>query len=150
MVSKTTKTAPLLSRKSGMLLNSLGPSFAGALTPVDPAKVVMDCGLPESCTEKSALPRPDTGVLPGFVALTVTTTLSCPYVTFAIRKTETESSTTNNGERQRHTIIGHLHAIGLEAGQARYYQGTSPFVTNLYSSPLRLANKSKADQAVRL
>src|SRR3974377_1197002 len=124
MVSKTTKTAPLLSRKSGTVLNSLGPSFAGALIAVDPAKVVMDCGLTESCTEKSALLRPGTGVLPGFVALTVTTTLSCPYVTFAIRKTEAESSRTNNEERRRHTIIGHLHAQGQQARQARYHHGT--------------------------
>src|SRR5271157_3959394 len=126
MVSKTTKRAPLLSRKSGTLLNSLGPSFAGALIAVDPAKVVIDCGFPESCTEKSGLPRPSTGVLPGLVALTVRTTLSCAEATVANSKMKTESSTANE-KRRRHTIIGHLHALGQEAGQARYYHGSSPW-----------------------
>src|SRR6516225_10162281 len=78
MVSNTTNIAPLLSRKSGTLLNSLGCSCGGAGDlDLGPENIATVRALPESCTENSPLLRSSTGEFPAVVAVTLTTTFCC-------------------------------------------------------------------------
>src|SRR5450759_4854793 len=77
MVSSTTKMAPD-SVTSGALVNWLAVGCGGAAgISAGATKFKMVCGLPASCTVKSAFFRSRTGAPPPLLTLTVSRTLSC-------------------------------------------------------------------------